>query len=83
LKLGGRAGAGALNTFTLSPKVKVKKGYLLGYRSVTAVTCTLKTNNSKDVYDYNTTGVVPKPGNKVTFAGPTTGYRFDIAATFD
>ncbi len=73
------------NTVTkvgLSPALTVRKGDVIGERSVTQFDCALSTGSAADVYVYNSSGVLPTVGSTVAFAGPEDGFQYNIAAKF-
>ena len=76
-----RLAADKVTTKVLTSRITVRKGDVIGLRSVTMIDCALKTGLTSDAYAYNDTGVVPKSGATVVFnVGGLDGFRFNIAA---
>jgi hypothetical protein len=74
--------AGKITHVQLVPKLAVRAGDLLGYRSTTRVNCAVETESTSDTYVYNTSGTTPTVGTTVPFTGGVSGFQFDIAARF-
>jgi len=72
--------AATIAQVALKPQINVVPGDVIGYRSVTAADCALKTGKATDTYVYSGATGVPTVGSTVAFQGPATGFRFNIAA---